>query len=116
MLVALLAVPASSGCYTDPQENVRIVIPADGDTFVQGVDVVVFQAQLATLDRTNPTGVGLTWTSTLDGVINRDDLEFEIAAESLTAGEHLITIQAPARDRAVEHDVRITIQTGAPAR
>jgi hypothetical protein len=91
-------------------------MPEDGDTFVQGVDIVVFHAQLATLSPTNPTGVGLQWISTLGGVIHSDDLEFEIPAESLAVGEHTIAIFAPVRGGQVQDDVTITIEAGAPAR
>ncbi len=91
-------------------------MPENGDTFVQGVDIVVFHAQLATLSPTNPSGVGLQWISSLDGVIHSDDLEFEIPAESLAVGEHTIVIFAPVRNGQVQDDVRITIGTGASAR
>jgi hypothetical protein len=111
----VVAVLAIWGCG-DARENVRILMPEDGDTFVQGVDIVVFQAQLATLSPTNPTGVGLTWLSSLDGLIHADDLEFEIPAESLAVGEHTIVIFAPVRDGRVQDEVLITIEGGAPAR
>lgn len=116
MFLALLAVAAGGGCYTEPQENVRIVMPENGDTFVHGVDIVVFHAELATLDPTNPTGVGIRWTSSLDGVIHRDTLAFEIPAESLTVGEHAVTALVPVRDGLVEDEVRFRITAGAPAR
>lgn len=102
---------AGAGCG-EPRENVRILLPENGDRFVQGADTVVFQAQLATLDPTNLQGSGSQWVSSLDGIFHLGELEFELPADSLSVGEHLITVIAPARDAVVSHDVRITIEGG----
>ncbi len=88
-------------------------MPENGATFVQGVDVITFHAELATLSLTNPFGVGLIWVSSLDQTFHGDDLMFELPAESLSVGEHSITVIAPVQQGTVSDDIRITVEAGA---
>ena len=111
-LVALGAL--TTACAADPRENVQILSPGDGSTFTAGADTIHFEAQLATRSLTNPSGVGLQWVSSLDLIIRTDDLIFDLPAESLTVGQHDITIFAPVRDGRVMDEIRITIQAGGP--
>ncbi len=113
--VVALGVFALGACGGDPRQNVRIILPESGATFVQGVDVITFHAELATLSPTNPFGVGLIWVSSLDQTFRSDDLVFEFPAESLSVGEHAITIIAPVRQGSVSDDIRITIEAGGVA-
>jgi hypothetical protein len=106
---------AGTGCGGEPRQNVRILLPENGDRFVQGADTLVFQAQLATLDPSNLEGFGLQWTSSLDGIFHKDELEFELPADSLSVGEHVITIVAPVQGGWVSHEIRITIEAAAAA-
>lgn len=113
--VVALGVFALGACSGDPRQNVRIILPENGATFVQGVDVITFRAELATLSLTNPFGVGLIWVSSLDQTFHSEDLVFEFPAESLSVGEHSITIIAPVRQGTVSDDIRITVEAGGVA-
>ena len=82
----IVALAAAAACGAEPRQNVQIVLPDDGATFTQGVDVVVFRADLASRDPTNQGGSGSRWISSLDNVIHTNELAFEIPAESLSVG------------------------------
>lgn len=113
--VVTLGVLVLGACGGDPRQNVRIILPESGATFVQGVDVITFRAELATLSLTNPFGVGLIWVSSLNQTFRSDDLVFELPAESLSVGKHEITIIVPVRQGTVSDDIRITVEVGGVA-
>ena len=113
--IVALGVFALGACGGEPRQNVRIILPENGATFVQGVDVITFRAELATLSLTNPFAVGLIWVSSLDQTFHAADLVFELPAESLSVGQHSITVIAPVRNGTVSDDIRITVEAGGVA-
>ncbi len=106
----IVALGAMAACGPEPRQNVMIVLPEEGATFTQGVDVIVFRAELASLDPTNQGGSGSRWISSLDQVFHTNELTFEIPAESLMVGQHSIVILAPVVGGEVQDGVTITIQ------
>ncbi len=106
----IVAIGVMAACGSEPRQNVRIVLPEDGASFTQGIDVIVFRADLASLDPTNQGGLGSRWISSLDQVFQTNELAFEIPAESLSVGQHSIVIIAPVVGGQVQDGVTITIQ------
>lgn len=106
----IVALGVMVACGGEPRQNVRIILPGEGATFTQGVDIIVFRAELGSLDPTNQGGSGSLWISSLDQVFHSNELEFEIPAESLSVGQHSIVVLAPVAGGEVQDDVTITIQ------
>ncbi len=106
----IVAIGVMAACGSEPRQNVRILLPEEGATFTQGVDVIVFRAELASLDPTNQGGSGARWISSLEQVFHTNELAFEIPAESLRVGRHSIVLLAPVESGEVQDGVTITIQ------
>ena len=106
----IVALGAMAACGSEPRQSVTIVLPEEDATFTQGVDVIVFRAEFASLDPTNQGGSGWRWISSLDQVFHTNELTFEIPAESLRVGRHSIVILAPVESGEVQDGVTINIQ------
>lgn len=120
--IITLTATDSSGASTDSSTititvgntlpTVSLTAPTDGSTYNQG-ETITFRGTASDNEDGNLTGVSLTWTSSIDGLIGTGTI---LPVTTLSTGTHTITLTATdSQGETVSETIAVTVINSAPS-